>query len=157
MHPIWPVSQRNALWVEAASAVAAAKAASASLVAELETAQKVLQQAEHRVSEAAATIIHEDAIKQAAALRQAWNVVWQLTDVLNALRGVPTSLPLPPDAVHLLHLIAGFDHRQFPGGRNVALGRAGERWRVWHQRLCEDPNAPRPDDGASSAVVERVA
>lgn len=147
---------------EAASAAAAAQAAHTSLVAELETAQKVLQRAEDLVSEVAGAIISEEAIKQAAALKAAWGSVWHLVDTLNSLRGVPTSSPLPADAVRLLQLIAGrFDHRQFPGNFNVAVQQAGDRWRAWHRALCENADAEMPvpelvGDGASS-ILERVA
>lgn len=141
---------------DAASAVAAAKAAHTSLVAELEEAEKVIGRAEAVVAEGAATILQEEAIKQAAALNAAWSSVWQLTDVLNALRGVPTALPLPADAIWLLNLIAGFDHRQFAGGRNTALGLAGERWRTWQEALCKSADAGRPDFDGDRAI-ERVA
>ncbi len=150
--------ERRVARTEALEHVVANKVAHASLVRELEAAQKALQRAEHRVSEAAGAILREEAIEQAAALRAAWADVWRLADALNALRSVPLSLP--PDAVHFLELVAAFDHRQFPGNFNSALKRAGERWRLWHKSLCDDPDAPKPelsDDDASSAVVGRVA
>lgn len=139
---------------ESRDMLAAARSARASLVAELEAAQKTLQRAEHKVSEAAGAILAAEAVRLAGALRTAWATTWFLHDVLSAL-----PLPLPRDAVDVCQEIVKFDYRQFPGGRNAARARAGEDWRTWSAALSEDADAQplKFDDGPSSAAVERVA
>jgi hypothetical protein len=147
---------------EAREHFAANKAAVEGLKGDLAIAEKAFDRAKRNVSECASSVIAAHAAEQAAVLRAAWSNVWHLTDVLNALRGawLPTRAELPPDAVRLLQLIAGIDFRQWAGGKNNALVRAGERWKGWHAALCRNPDAPMPesaDDGVSSAAIHRVA
>ncbi len=146
--------ERRAARDEAREHVVANEVAHASLVRELEAAQKALQRAEHRVSEAVALILQAEANRLAGALQTAWNAVWMLHDVLAVL-----PVPLPRDAVDVVQQIGRFDYRQFSGGRNQALARAGEDWRTWQKLLCEDADAHplKFNDSASSTVVERVA
>lgn len=144
---------------ESRATVLAARAAFQSLAVDREQAEKALKEAEQLASEAAHAILVEQAISQAAVLAAAWSSVWHLADQLSALRGLPLPTQLPDYAVRLQQLIASIDHRQFAGGRNAALKRAGERWRMWHVALLRDADAEPPqfaDDGASSAAVERV-
>jgi hypothetical protein len=143
---------------EAAEQVTAAKFALKRLSDDLARAQRALQLAERSVNEAAQTILVQEAILQAAALKAAWSNVWHLYDTLIALPG--SSQQLPADAVRILRLMPGIDHRQFVGGRNPALARAKEGWKAWVEALSKNADAPMPelvDDGASSAAVERVA
>jgi hypothetical protein len=150
---------------EARGAVAAAKAAHESLVTDLEQAEKVLRQAEAEVGALAAEILSAEGIEIAAALRVAWSSVWQKMDQLGALTS--SWLPdaqglrparLPPDVVALMQGVAAFDHRQFPGGRNPSLLKAGANWRRWFAALCTDPDAQlAADAGAPDERRQEVA
>jgi hypothetical protein len=143
---------------EAVEQVTAAKYALRNLSTEVAQAHTALQRAENLVREAAQAILVEEATLLAAALKVAWSNTWHLYDTLNALPR--TNQQLPADAVRILRLIPGIDHRQFPGGRNPALARAREGWRTWFEALLKDGDAPKPDladDGASGAPVGRVA
>jgi L-lactate utilization protein LutC len=145
---------------EATEQVAAAQCALKNLGTKMIEARNVLQRAERLVGEAAQVVLVEEATFQAVALIAAWSNVWHLYDTLVALPG--PSQQLPADAVRILRLIPGIDHRQFPGpgGRNPALARAKGGWKTWFDALLQDADAPMPelvDDGASSAPVVRVA
>lgn len=143
---------------EAAEQVAAAKFALKNLASDLARAQGALNCAERRVSDAAQAVLLGEATLQAAAFTKAWAAVWHLYDVLTALPG--SSQQLPADAVKILRMLPGIDHRQWAGGRNPALGRAKEGWNTWFEVLLKDADAPMPElaeDGASSAPVGRVA
>jgi len=143
---------------EARDVLAAAKAAHDSLVADVAQAQKAFQRAERLVDEAAQAILAQQAVLLAANLKATWAGVWHLFDTLSALPG--SSEQLPAEAVRILRMLPGIDHRQWAGGKNAALARAKERWKAWFAALLTDANAPVPDlvdDGASSAPVHRVA
>ena len=143
---------------EARDALNAAKAAHESLVADVAQAQKALQRAERLVDEAAQAILAQEAALLAANLKASWASVWHLFDTLSALPG--SSEQLPAEAVRILRMLPGIDHRQWAGGKNPALARARERWKTWFAALLTDANAPVPDlvdDGVSSAPVNRVA
>jgi hypothetical protein len=144
---------------EAASAVAAAKAAHASLASELAAAENVVRKAESKVSEMAAEILVAVAAEPGRALTELWNVLWGTIDALNALRA-SLLVKLPPEIIHTLQSFEAMDHRQFPGGRNEQLARAIQHWKAYHSGLCKNADAAEPNpinDGVSSAVVERVA
>jgi hypothetical protein len=147
---------------EALDVLTAAQSAHESLRADVAAAEKALERAERNVSECASAILAAHAAEQAIALKEAWATVWHQVDQLNALRGawLPARAELPPDVVRLLQLIAGIDYRQWAGGKNSALARAGERWKAWHSKLCKDARAEiseLSDDGASVRAVHRVA
>ena len=143
---------------EARDVLAAAKAAHDSLVADVAQGQKALKRAERLVGDAAQAILNREAALLAANLKASWASVWHLFDTLSALPG--SSQQLPADAVNILRMLPGIDHRQWAGGRNAALARAKERWKAWFEALLKDGAAPMPelvDDGVSSAPVNRVA
>jgi hypothetical protein len=143
---------------EAASAVAAARAAHGSLVGELAEAQAALRKAETAVSELAGQILIAETAERGSALMAIWNDLWATIDALNALRS--TGVQLPREVVRTLQSFEGMDHRQFPGNRNEQLARAVQHWKAYRQTLCKSADATEPDpinDGISSAVVERVA
>jgi hypothetical protein len=144
---------------EAAAAVAAAKAAHASLAAELSQADNVLRRAELKVSETAGEVLVAEAAEQGRTLNDIWSDLWTTVDALNALRA-SLHVKLPPDIIRTLQSFAAMDHRQFPGGRNEQLAKAIRRWRAYHSGLCKSADATQPDpinDGVSSTVIERVA
>jgi hypothetical protein len=143
---------------EAASEVAAARAAHGSLVGELAEAQAALRKAETTVSELASQVLIAETAERASALPTIWNDLWATIDALNALRS--TGVQLPREVVRTLQSFEGMDHRQFPGNRNNQLARALQHWKAYRQYLCKNADAAEPDpinDGMSSAVVERVA
>jgi hypothetical protein len=159
--------KRKAARDEALEHVAAIKVAHESLVVDLGHAQNALRRAEQHVCESATAILVEEGAVIAAALRAAWNSVWASYDELNALSGcwlpfAEGSRPprLPADLVSTLQFIAALDHRQHPGGKNVAFNRASQHWRRWHETLCKDVDAAKResgDDSSSSADTKRVA
>jgi hypothetical protein len=145
---------------EAREHVAATKVAHESLVSDLGHAQNALRQAEQHVSDAATAVLVEEGVAVAAALRAALENVWQSYDVLNALAGCWLAyaqgshpIRLPSDAVRTLQFITALDHRQHPGGTNVAFNRATQQWRNWHKMLCKDSDATMPNDTTSRLVV----
>jgi hypothetical protein len=146
---------------EARAAVAAAKLAHESLAADLERTEKAHARADQEARAVAAEILVEEGIKVAASLRAAWSTVWRQMDELSALS--TTWLPhaaglrparLPPDVVGLMQLIASFDHRQFPGGRNAGLAAFGAAWRRWHAALCADAEAQFDADALDERRAE---
>jgi hypothetical protein len=144
---------------EAASAVAAAKAAHASLAGELAAAEKALHRAEFKVSEAANHVLVAGAIEPGGALTRIWSDLWATIDMLNGLRA-SLHVKLPPDIVRTLESFGAMDHRMFAGGRNDQLTRAGQHWRSYHTALCKCADATQPDltnERVSSAVINRVA
>jgi hypothetical protein len=143
---------------EAASAVAAARAAHGSLVGEFAEVQAALRKAETTVSELAGQVLIAKTAEHASALPTIWNDLWATIDALNALRS--TGVQLPREVVRTLQSFEGMDHRQFPGNRNEQLARAVQHWKAYRQALCKSADATEPDPtngGVSSAVVERVA
>jgi hypothetical protein len=154
--------KRRAARDEALERFAATKVAHESMVVDLEHAQSALRRAEQDVSEAATAILVDEGVVTAAALRAAWNSVWNNYDELNALAGcwlphAEGSRPplLPANLVSIIQLIGALDHRQHPGGTNVAYNRATQQWRIWHETLRKDANAGKPDAGDDA--VKRVA
>jgi hypothetical protein len=144
---------------EAASAVAAAKAAHASLAGELAAAESAFRKAELKVSETAGEVLVAEAAERGRTLTDIWNDLWATIDALNALR-VSLHVKLPPQITRTLQSFAAMDHRQFPGGRNEQLAKAVQYWKAYRNALCKSADATQPDpinDGVSSAVVERVA
>jgi len=144
---------------EAASAVAAAKAAHASLTGELAAVEKALHSAEFKVSETASEVMAAGVIEPGRALTRIWTDLWGTIDMLNALRA-SLRVKLPPEIVRTLDSFGAMDHRQFPGGRNEQLARAGQHWRSFHAALCRSADAAQPDsihDGVPPSAVERVA
>jgi hypothetical protein len=144
---------------EAASAVAAAKAAHASLAGELAAAERALQRAEFKVSETAYEVLAGGVIEPGRALTRIWTDLWGTIDILNALRA-SLRVKLPPEIVRTLDSFSAMDHRQFPGNRNEQLSRAVQHWRSYHAALCECADATQPDlnnESVSSAVINRVA
>jgi hypothetical protein len=77
------------------------------------------------------------------------------------LRALPGGVRgLPADAVHILRLIPGIDHRMFTSLGNPAEARARDHWKSWMASLQQNYDAPMPtfeDDGASVKPVHRVA
>jgi hypothetical protein len=140
---------------EARGAVAAAKAAHASLVADVGYAEKAVRKAEQEVSGIAVEILIAEGTRKAAALRTLWRELWETQDAVSALLGARLG-SLPAEAVALVQSIAGLDHRQFPGGRNASLVAAGAAWRRWHAALCADADAEF-DPAALGAVEQKVA
>jgi hypothetical protein len=143
---------------EAASALAAARAAHSSLVGELAEAQASLRKTETKVSELAGQVLIVETAEQGSALTTIWNDLWATIDALNALRS--TGVQLPREVVRTLQSFEGMDHRQFPGNRNEQLVRAIQHWKVYRNALCQcaDATEPNPiDGGVTPAAAERVA
>jgi hypothetical protein len=152
---------------EACEHIAATKVAYESLVSDLGNAQNASRQAEQHVSDAATAVLVEEGVAVAATLRAAFENVWQSYDVLNALAGCwlayaqgSQPIRLPSDTLRTLQFITALDHRQHPGGANVAFNRATQQWRNWHKMLCMDSDAVKPevgDNSSLSAGTKRVA
>ena len=143
---------------EAASAVAAARAAHGSLVSELAEAQAALRKAETTVSELAGQVLIVETAEQGGALTAIWNDLWATIDALNALRS--TGVQLPREVVRTLQSFEGMDHRQFPGNRNEQLVRAIQYWKAYRNALCASADATQPnplDGGVTPAATERAA
>jgi hypothetical protein len=143
---------------EAVEQVAAAKHALKNLGTDLAQARWAAERAERLVSEAAQAILIEEAIIQATALKVAWSRVWHIYDVLNALPG--TKEQLPADALRIMRMLPGIDHRQFAGaGRGPAYARANERWKSWLELLLKNADAEMPEfaDFGLSINLTRVA
>ena len=128
--------------------VTAARAARESLVADLSRAEGAVQQAGHKVVNAAIDVIIAEALREATALKAAWNGVWREYDRLSALADcwlhyAESSRPvaLPADIVKLLQTVAALDVRQFPDGRNHIAAHAGELWSRWFEALLTDAEA----------------
>jgi hypothetical protein len=128
---------------EAASAVAAARAAHGSLVGELAEAQVALRKTESNVSELAGLVLIAETAEQASALPTIWNDLWATIDALNGLRS--TGVQLPREVVRTLQSFEGLDHRQFPGNQNQRLARAVQHWKAYRQTLCKNADATQPD------------
>jgi hypothetical protein len=126
--------------------LAAAKAAHDRLILALRSSDKALATAAANAAAAALTVIAREAEKQAALLREVWTLTWVhydlLTSFIDGMRATGTQLP--PAAVRLFQQIASFDHRQHPGGRNVAVAEGMRKWRQWYDRLLVDPAAKFP-------------
>jgi hypothetical protein len=129
---------------EAQSASAAASAAHGALVAEREEAEKALQSAEHTVAIAAAAIQTAKGNQLADQLREDWKAVWRRYDELEGLGAAwipyperPRPIQLSAESIRIIQTIAGFDHRQFPGGRNQAAAEFSERYRAELKALIE--------------------
>jgi hypothetical protein len=131
----------------------AAAAALERLSADLEAAERKLSQAQSIVTARAGDVMVAEGVRQVAEVRTAWKAVWQLFDQLSALPAT-----LPPDCVGMLQALAAQDHRQHAGGANLAVRRAGQRWRSWHSALCDSADAEMPDfDDGDTVKRERVA
>jgi hypothetical protein len=142
---------------EAASAVAAARAAHGSFVGELAEVQAALRRAETTLSELAGQVLIAETAEQASALPTIWNDLWATIDALNGLRS--TGVQLPREVIRTLQSFEGMDHRQFPGNRNEQLVRAVQHWKAYRQALCRSADAaqPNPINDGMSAAVERAA
>jgi hypothetical protein len=146
---------------EAASAVAAAKAAHTSLAGEFAASESALRKAESRVSELAGAVLVAETAELGSALTTIWNDLWSTIDNLNALRSA-LRVTLPPEIIRTLHTFETMDHRMFAGGRNPQSALASQYWKAFHKTLCNSADATEPEpepnhDGVSSTVVERVA
>ena len=82
-------------------------------------------------------------------------------DTLDALAHIwvsgtdgPRPITLPAETARLVQRVAALDHRQFPGGRNLAAGTLHERWRRWFEALLTDAEAPLEGD---NVVKQKVA
>ena len=131
--------------------VTAARAVHESLVADLSRAEGAVQQAGHKVVNAAIDVIIAEALREATSLKAAWNGVWREYDRLSALADcwlhyAESSHPveLPVDIVKLLQTVAALDVRQFPDGRNHVAAHAGELWNRWFEALLMDAEAEVP-------------
>lgn len=143
---------------EAASTVAAAKAAHGSLVGEFAEAQAALRRTENDVSELAGQVLIAETEEHASALPTIWNDLWATIDALNGLRS--TGVQLPREVVQILQSFEGMDHRQFPGNRNERLARSVQHWKAYRLALCKSADATQPapiNEDISKAVVDRVA
>jgi hypothetical protein len=143
---------------EAASAVAAARAAHGSLVGEFAEAQAALRKAESKVSELADQVLVAEIAEQGSALMAIWNDLWATIDALNGLRSA--GVQLPRQVILTLQSFGGMDHRQFPGNRNPQLARAVQHWKAYRDALCQSADATQPnpiDGGVTPAAAERVA
>jgi len=150
--------ERRAARDEAQERVTANRSAHDSLVTEVAQAQRALERAERSVGDAATAIMLEEARLISAAFVAAWSNVWHLYDTLSALPGPYQQLP--GDAVRIMRMLPGIDHRQWTAAGNPARTRAKERWQAWLAALLKDADAAAPeltDDGASVAPVGRVA
>ncbi len=139
---------RRTMRDKACQHVTAARAAHVSLVADLNRAEGAVQQAGHKVVSAAIEVLVAEALREATALKAAWNAVWQEYDRLSALADcrlhyAESSRPieLPADVVELLQTVATLDVRQFPDGRNHVAAHVAERWNRWFAALLTNAEA----------------
>ena len=140
---------------EAASEVAAAKAAHKSLVGEFAETQSALRNAERNVVELAGQVLIAETAEGGIALTAIWADLWETVD---SLKGLASLVQLPREVAQTLESFDAMDHRQWPGNRNTQRVQAASHWRAYRLALCTSADAtePKPIDGASSAV-ERAA
>jgi hypothetical protein len=142
---------------EAASEVAAARAAHSSLVGEFAEAQAALREAESKVSELAGRVLAAETAEQGSALTSIWNDLWATVDSLKGLSS--SGVQLPREVIRTLQSFEAMDHRQFAGNHNTQLARAVLYWKAYRHALCKGANAtgPEPIDGDEPPAVERAA
>jgi hypothetical protein len=140
---------------EAASEVAAAKAAHQSLIGELADVQSALRNAERNVSELAGRVLIAETAEAGSALTEIWHDLWETVD---SLKGLASLVQLPREVAQTLQSFDAMDHRQWPGNHNTQRAQAASHWGAYRLALCTSADATKPfDDGSTPAAVERVA
>jgi hypothetical protein len=142
---------------EAASEVAAARAAHSSLVGEFAESQAALREAESKVSELAGQVLVAETAERGSALTAIWNDLWATVDSLKGLSSF--GVQLAREVIRTLQSFEAMDHRQFAGNHNTQLARAVSYWKAYRHALCKSANATGPEhiDGDEPPAVERAA
>lgn len=130
---------------EASDRVSAARSACKALSGELNAAKSVLARAERNASEAAISVVVEEAERIAPRLDAAKREAWLLTYQLRGLSELwlPTGLEKTPRPVHLSPQVLAalyLEEPQFPPLMRPEA-KQGAAWRSFHTALLSDPEA----------------